>query len=107
MNKRSLATLLAQFALVLTVNADTGHYDYLDNGADWGDTFPTCKDGLQQSPIDLVDSSVTVSQTLWLKGSNYQNYETYDTHQTKKTDLPTTDTGRLQVNYAKGTKGLY
>jgi carbonic anhydrase len=107
MNKRSFFTLIANFVLLSAVDADSGSFNYLSLGSDWGDTYPTCKDGLQQSPIDFVDSMVTVSQSLSLKGINYQNYETYDTHQLKATGLPATDKGRLLVNYANGTSGLY
>lgn len=73
MKKRSVILIVASFVLLSAVKADTGHFDYLSNGADWGEHEENskCKSGLEQSPIDLVDDKVTVSQTLWLKGSNY------------------------------------
>jgi hypothetical protein len=49
-----------------SVNADGGgsNWNYNKQGKDWPDNFPTCANGLFQSPIDLIDSNVIVTKNL-------------------------------------------
>ena len=49
MKKRSVILIVASFVLLSAVKADTGHFDYLSNGADWGEHEENskCKSGLE------------------------------------------------------------
>ena len=56
------AALLPLFMPVIA--NDSKEWDYKKQGKDWPDNFETCKSGIQQSPIDLVDSKVYVTKNL-------------------------------------------
>ena len=70
MNKFAVATLLA------SVFAASGDFNYLYNGADWGQSVPLCDTGKYQSPIDLPPTSQPMdrSKDLKIEGGNYDNY---------------------------------
>ena len=59
-------------AALVATTAYAASAEYSQNGANWGETTPLCKDGLEQSPIDLKDA--TVSNNIELIGFNYFNY---------------------------------
>ena len=39
-------------------------YNYLKEGKDWPDSFETCKNGKNQSPVNLVESEAIVTEKL-------------------------------------------
>ena len=46
-------------------------FNWKENGKDWGEAFPLCKDGCKQSPIDLPGCVPKISEHLTIKMKNY------------------------------------
>jgi carbonic anhydrase len=49
------------------------NFNFNDNGKNWGNDFPMCKDGCKQSPIDLPGPNPIESTSLSIKMKNYKN----------------------------------
>lgn len=47
-------------------------YDYLNQNS-WSALSPQCRNGKEQSPIDLTESGSSKSETLGLKGYGFEN----------------------------------
>ena len=88
-------------ALLLTVDAAGVEYNYINNGADWGDQYDTCK-GPNQGPIDL-STDRNNPNFKWIPisddnfGRQYTNQETDITVEWKGTEGYTT---QVAVNKA-------
>ena len=53
-----------------------------------------------------MNANAIVTEKLQLKGYDYKNYEDYSVSSAGGTLFPQTETGRLEVNYEDGRKGL-
>lgn len=65
-------TVLAGILTVATQAA--GGYDYSMNGKNWGETYPLCDSGREQSPIDLEMNNVQGNGDMSIQGWGYENF---------------------------------
>ena len=94
-----------------TVSAGSGDYNYLDNGENWGDVYPICKDGDQQSPINLTTADVTVSSNMEINGYGYRDFSlAVEGTDLKRSEgsvyVPMAD-GEFHLNFADGSKSIF
>jgi len=61
------------FILAFVSSEEPAELNYKSGGDDWGDEYPLCKFGTEQSPIDLFISGATVKSDMELKGYAYEN----------------------------------
>ena len=96
---------IASIPFFVAVNAKT--WDYKKQGKDWPDHFETCATGLNQSPIDLIDSDAFVTKKLFIKGYDYPDYENWKVHSHSATNLAPDEASRLEVSFEDGHQGLF
>ena len=75
---KTFAVSLLGFATKVSA-AGSALIDYKSNGANWGDTYPLCKYGEEQTPIDLTKSGTKRSDLMQVNGFGYQNMVTATT----------------------------
>jgi carbonic anhydrase len=103
--KPILKTALA--ALLSTEVFSAGVYDWKQNGADWGLTYPLCATGQNQSPIDLNDSVVKTSDRLEVKGSNYPNFVTQALSRGGATSVTNITNAKFEAQFDDGRDGTF
>ena len=63
-------------AAIIAATATAGPADYSQNGANWGETVALCKDGREQSPINLFVEGAETNGAMKLLGmSGYKDFE--------------------------------
>ena len=65
---------LASTIAVVTQAATDKKYVYDNEGADWGEDFPLCKSGKEQSPINLTIDAAERSEAMELNGYGYRDF---------------------------------
>ena len=70
MFRPTIIALLTACALAATDKK----YVYDTNGKDWGEDFPECKDGKEQSPINLFTDGAERSNSMQIDGYGYRDY---------------------------------
>ena len=95
------------FSSLLVASAMGASKDYSQNGANWGETDPLCKDGVEQSPINLTTTGVSTSNKMKLNGFGYQNMvvKTADAPVDGATNL--NGKGTFHLNFADGTMSSF
>ena len=94
-------TYVISALVAATAFAAEGNYNYNTNGADWGDAVPLCKDGKEQSPIDLK-AGATVNKDIELVGYNYFNFngansDALASNHGKKMNFPTPENANAEL----------
>lgn len=103
-----LQSVVAVLPLFVPVFADDSpSWNYKNQGKDWPDNFPICANGMNQSPIDLIDSKVYVTKNLQLKGYGYTDYEDQSVSDRDAIKLPSEETGRFEVLFDDGRQGQF
>ena len=88
-------------AAIIAATAAAGPADYSQEGANWGETVPLCKDGREQSPINLTTTGTDTSGKMKLIGySGYKDFgiprELVSRSATKvQVDIPTESAGEM------------
>ena len=93
------------------VQAAGGEYNYVDNGQNWGDNYPICKNGDQQSPINLLTTDVQTSSNMEINGYGYRDFSlAVEGSGLMRGDgavyAPVTD-GEFHLNFADGSKSIF
>lgn len=89
--------------MVSTVQAQT-NYNWRQNGADWGVNFTLCATGKNQSPIDLKDSDVVLSDSLSVRGFEYPNFVTNTLSRGGATNMPSGLKSRFEATFGDNTE---
>ena len=91
--------------------ANAASTDYSSNGANWGNDYPLCSSGTEQSPIDLTVEGASTSDSMEINGYGYRDFKIA----TSGTDLkreggsvyvPMTD-GEFHLQFADGSKSIF
>ena len=73
-NAPSQQTAMRSFAISSALFAAfAAGIDYTQNGSNWGETYPLCANGAEQSPIDLTVLDATSNPNMALNGYGYAN----------------------------------
>ena len=59
---------------LLAATAMAAGADYSKKGANWGDKVPLCKEGKEQSPIDLFTDKASYSGDMEINGYGYKDF---------------------------------
>ena len=98
--------IFSSIATLLVSNVDAQSYDWRQNGANWGQTWPLCATGKNQSPIDLRDSDVVEreSDALSVRGFDYPNFVTTTLSRDKATNMPAGLKSRFEATFGDNQK---
>ena len=81
--------------------------DYSENGENWGEHYPLCKYGKEQTPIDLQTKGVSSSANMQLNGYAYQNMASTTITRSANTIVLNLNAGEFQIDFADGSKSLF
>jgi len=89
--------------------AGAGDWNYMKEGADWGEDTDLCAFGKEQSPIDLSSAVALRSDKLSLSGYGYKNLATAKatTNANGVTVSTPADNGTLRLNFHDGSHGNF
>ena len=86
-------------AAIIASTVSAGAADYSQLGANWGETVPLCKNGTEQSPINLTTTGTSTDGAMKILGySGYKNFEV------PQADVSRTAT-KVQVGIPEGEAG--
>jgi len=82
--------------------------DYSLNGANWGETYPLCKLGKEQTPIDLTRKDSSTSESMMVNGFGYKNYPNMTVSRNAGTIvIPNVTDGTFEIDFPDGSKSLF
>ena len=84
-----------------------GGTDYTQNGANWGETYPLCANGVEQSPIDLAVSAATANSVMALDGYGYANSGNIDRAKLADSVYVGYTGGEFVKKFADGSKSVF
>lgn len=99
--------LFAGACLASLAFAASGVYDYNEFGDDWGDSFPLCKNGREQSPIDLNGPGLRANDLISIAGFEYQNYDSVKVTRKQHTIISDFTDGELDLTFGDGSSDTF
>jgi carbonic anhydrase len=81
--------------------------DYKTNGANWGDDYPLCKYGKEQTPINLTTRGYSTSPNMQLNGYAYQNMPRANVTRSANSINLNLSAGEFEIAFPDGSKSLF
>jgi carbonic anhydrase len=81
--------------------------DYKTNGANWGDDYPLCKYGKEQTPINLTTKGYSTSPNMQLNGYAYQNMPRANVLRSANSINLNLSGGEFEIAFPDGSKSLF
>ena len=103
------STFVTCFSAILAVvsSEEMAALNYTTGGATWGDHYPLCANGKEQSPLDLFIEGATVKQDMELKGYAYENMNVAKEIRNPNSIVTTLNSGEFQLNFFDGSSSLF
>lgn len=100
---RSFAISSALFASAFAA----GGTDYTQMGANWGETYPLCANGAEQSPIDLTVGGASSNEMMQINGYGYANDGDVDRAKLVDSVYVGYTGGEFVKKFADGSKSVF